>query len=108
MAERVSEFPEILPSRGFTALYPWDDWLDGSVWKLDEDDASTTLRSLRMSIQQKARQRGLKVRTGMLDGHLYLQVTGPREETVEDPHRKRSPQPSSPAQEQLSESGEAE
>ncbi len=33
MAERIDSMPEKNRS-GASRLYPWEDWLDGSVWKL--------------------------------------------------------------------------
>jgi hypothetical protein len=77
MARRVETFPD----RPSQSRYPWDEWLDGSVWELvrgeDFKGKPATFRS--MAIDQ-AKKRNGKVRTRLLRGtdrkaadRLYVQ-----------------------------------
>jgi hypothetical protein len=79
MAKRVEKFPD-LPSQ---SRYPWDEWLDGSVWELapgeDFKGKPATFRSVAIG---QAKKRGGKVRTRLIRGRaegesdrLYIQFT---------------------------------
>lgn len=37
MAERVQEMPKVT-RQGRTSKFPWDQWLDGSIWRLVENE----------------------------------------------------------------------
>ena len=65
MAQRVETFPD-LPTQ---SRYPWDEWLDGSVWELvhgeDFDAQPSTFRSV--AVAQGKKRRG-RVRTRLVRG----------------------------------------
>jgi hypothetical protein len=59
MAERVDELPPVPKSPGRPAMYPWHDWLDGSVWKLKRgEDFAVEVRSFMSAANTAARNRG--------------------------------------------------
>ncbi len=60
MAKRLREFPGG-PTRG---KYPWDQWLDGSVWQLQKgQDYDIGTPSMRAAASRAAKAAGKKVRT---------------------------------------------
>lgn len=63
MARRVEKFPE----RPSQSRYPWEEWLDGSVWELipgeDFKGKPATFRSVAIG---QAKKRGGKVRTSLM------------------------------------------
>lgn len=62
MAERIEEFPA--EQRPPTRRYPWDDWTDGSVWRLVRgEDYDQETDQFRNRLYPQAHRRGLKVRT---------------------------------------------
>lgn len=59
MARRLDSFPAPVGAR-----YPWDEWLDGSVWELVRgDDFSSRTSTLRANAQIQAKKRGGRVRS---------------------------------------------
>jgi hypothetical protein len=64
VAEKLENFPGGARTKGGGRKYPWDEWLDGSIWLLrkDEDYSSTTL-SFRATISKTAKREGKKVRS---------------------------------------------
>lgn len=56
--------------------YPWEQWLDGQVWKLTPQvDFNVKAVSMRNLAHMNARRRGQCVRTRIgLDGLLYIQA----------------------------------
>lgn len=59
MARRVEEFPENPSGR-----YPWEEWLDGSVWELIlGEDILGKPSSFRSAAITQAKRKGGKVRT---------------------------------------------
>jgi hypothetical protein len=62
MADRINQFPSAKrpPSR----RYPWDDWTDGSPWKLVRGvDFDQEVDQFRNRLYPQAKRRGLKVRS---------------------------------------------
>lgn len=60
-----------------TELYPYDDWFDGDVWKLQMfEDFFVEPGSMQSAVYQAARKRGLKIRTHIptTEDCLYIQV----------------------------------
>jgi hypothetical protein len=54
MARRLEAFPAPKGAR-----YPWDQWLDGSVWELVRgEDYQSKLSTLRANAQIQAKKRG--------------------------------------------------
>lgn len=86
MARKLDRFPTELLSRT-TSTYPWDEWLDGSVWELEAGkDFTIKAKSLRTTGQQVARARGGKLRVADLpNGNLVIQFlntpAAPRKQT---------------------------
>jgi hypothetical protein len=71
MAERVSGHGFRRPSR---TRYPWDEWLDGSTWRLvPGEDFATSPESFRRSAYGAAYARNGKVRTDIENGSFFLQ-----------------------------------
>jgi hypothetical protein len=71
MAQRIDEWPKSL-STG----YPWDEWLDGSIWKLKADeDFKAKVQTFRSNAGTQARKRGGKIRSRLFredNGDEYL------------------------------------
>lgn len=61
MARKLDTFPSGLePER--PSLYPWKDWLDGSVWELHQgEDFKVSADSLRTQARVVAHKRGGRV-----------------------------------------------
>ncbi len=72
MAERLDDFT----FRGAGgALYPWDEWFDGSIWRLVKGvDYLVATPTMRSNIYNEAVRRGLKARTGETEGGLVVQA----------------------------------
>jgi hypothetical protein len=86
MARRVDNFPDP-PSQ---SKYPWDEWLDGSVWELIRgEDFKANIHSIRSAATTQAKRRGGKVLTRHMKARddrpeqLYIQYQGPTE-----PHQR--------------------
>jgi hypothetical protein len=80
VAKRVDQFPQ-QPSQ---SIYPWDEWLDGSVWELEQGvDFKGTPATFRSVAIGQARKREGKVRTRLIRAttagakdKLYIQFNG--------------------------------
>ena len=60
MARKLDEFPSLRSE----SRYPWGEWLDGSVWELEQGrDFSSKVPTFRANAQTQARKRGGKVRS---------------------------------------------
>ncbi len=68
MARQLDEFPEHLHYRPQnTSRFPWDEWLDGSVWELlAGEDYTVKTRSFRSNAQSVARKRQGRLRSALL------------------------------------------
>lgn len=59
MARRLEGFPAATGAR-----YPWDEWLDGSVWELIRgSDFQSKTPTFRANAQLQAKKRGGRART---------------------------------------------
>lgn len=55
--------------------YPWEKWLDGSVWELTiGEDFKTSVQSFRSNAFYNAKIRGMKIRTIRKDDKLIIQA----------------------------------
>jgi len=64
MARKLETFPTFIRS-----TYPWDEWLDGSVWELTEgEDFTSKIPTIRMNAKVQAKKRAGNVRTRVLKG----------------------------------------
>ena len=44
--------------------YPYDQWFDGQIWKISKGiDFNCTIESMRVSLFNTAKKRGIKIRT---------------------------------------------
>lgn len=67
MAEVVKEFNHWKSNQRENG-YPWDEWLDGQIYKLGPEDLrKQTFDDLARYIHKKAKQRGIEVRTKRWD-----------------------------------------
>lgn len=73
MATRLTSYD--FPAGGRVAKYPWDEWLDGSVWRLIGGwDFQPSAGNFRRVVYAAAKRRGLEVRTTVQDGDVILQA----------------------------------
>ena len=74
----MAEILDVFPYRkigGRPSLYPWKDWFDGRIWKLTPGvDFSSSLKSFRVMVYERAARRGLRVRCHTQDGLLCIQA----------------------------------
>ena len=62
MAKRVTSLPEI--KSPFQPQYPWDEWMDGSIWEAKQgEDFTTSLQSFAMTVLKKGAATNRKVAT---------------------------------------------
>jgi hypothetical protein len=71
MAEIVSEFPERNSKHD---RYPWERWLDGSVWKLTPGKDFERIDSFKSALAKAAKIRSVRAKTTCRDNHLFLQA----------------------------------
>lgn len=78
MAERLKSYE--FSGVGITT-YPWDEWLDGSIWRLEKGrDFECRYNSFRSHVHVEAKKRGLRVRTsGETATTLVIQAYKPSE-----------------------------
>jgi hypothetical protein len=81
MAERTG-IEEIPRTSGRVAIYPWNDWLDGGVWRLRRgEDYEPTDQVMRNICMRAGERRGLKVQTSSEgEGVLLIQAHSVEEE----------------------------
>lgn len=97
MAEVVEDFTFTRPSSNRPEQYPWSEWLDGRVWKLEYgvDFEGADPNVFRNTVAAAAKRRGLSVRTslhGEEDGprFLYIQAFSKSGENGSAPEEKAS------------------
>ena len=86
MAEILDDH-EFTGRGGFARKYPYDQWLNGKVWKLLEGtDYKCSLGSMRACVSAAAKRRGLVARTNViLKGKgLFIQAILPQPLYVPD------------------------
>jgi hypothetical protein len=76
MARRVDEFP----AQAQSSRYPWNEWLDGSIWELvPGEDFKGQLNTFRSVASMHSRKRGGSAKTRIVRGKngekdkLYIQ-----------------------------------
>jgi len=70
MAEVLDEWPKSARS-----LYPWDEWLDGRIWRLKAgEDFTIPLENMRNLVWQETRTRDLRLTTATVEGDLIIRV----------------------------------
>lgn len=71
MAEILDNFE--FTKRGRSAGYPYDEWFDGRIWKLEEGtDFDCKPMSLRSALHAAARKRNLELSTSIVtDSHIF-------------------------------------
>ncbi len=72
MARRVKALPKTYGA-GQRSKYPWDAWLDGSIWKISKDvDFFSDPMKFRAQIYKAAHKRNMKVTIRVIDNDLYF------------------------------------
>ena len=77
----AKEISEQWPVEGHKTKYPWDEWLNGSVWELLEGvDFPHQIQRMRVQTYVAAGKRGLKARTSQSGPKkLIIQAYRPEE-----------------------------
>jgi len=71
--------------RGRRAIYPYDDWFDGRIWKLELFvDFDCKPRSIRQALYNAAAKRNLALSTTVGDDHVIIQAKTKTETTGAD------------------------
>jgi|ETNvirnome_2_130_1030620.scaffolds.fasta_scaffold04230_4 hypothetical protein len=80
MAEKLESY-EFLGTGKASSKYPWDDWCDGSIWKIVCGEDYTVLpSSMRAQLGVKAKKLGMKVRANQLQRVLVFQFYNEEDE----------------------------
>lgn len=69
------------PQRYNESKYPWDQWFDGSIWRLKQyEDFEVHVESMRSAIYMAATRKGVKVKTHIPRSkqQIYVQKIGRR------------------------------
>ena len=75
MAQRVDTFDFGRHRGGAPRKYPWEEWLDGSIWELTHGkDFEPAPRVFRTMAYTRARDHGVSLRTHIGDGVVVLQA----------------------------------
>lgn len=75
MATPVPDY-KFTETRGATAIYPWDQWLDGQSWRLVRKvDFFVTLPSMKNHIYATARRCGLSAKIAVEGDVIYMKAT---------------------------------
>jgi len=71
MAKRITKFDPVSPGRN--PIYPWDTWLDGSIWMLIQgEDFHCTPGSMIKTVRRTAHKRGLHVSVHHKDNTVVI------------------------------------
>lgn len=75
MAEKLAGFNFQKPQNA-GSRYPWEEWFDGSVWKLvqEEDFPGRGIESFAAAIYSQAKRRNCKARVAQRKGYLVMQA----------------------------------
>ena len=60
----VIEHYEFKP-RGTWSKYPWDEWLDGRIWRIYEGTDVRNIRTFRSYLYNRAYKRGCKIESAL-------------------------------------------
>lgn len=70
MGQKLDSFPSNISRK-----YEYEKWLDGCVWKLDKGvDFTVSAKSFRMMIRHVAVNRGLGIKTRVVNDSVIIQV----------------------------------
>jgi hypothetical protein len=99
VAERIDNFT---PLRGRPAIYPWERWMDGSMWRIHRgSDFEVSTRSMAQSIRERGRRDGVQVSARQLGEavEFRFQPADPVEFATfdEEPTRANSTGPRAPS-----------
>lgn len=88
MAQVVTELPKRKGGgKGRAEKYPYDEWLDGQIWQLEEGegkDFQVNKMSFMTSVRGAAKKRGLKLKSRVLDNAVVIQAEKAEESTNGD------------------------
>lgn len=71
---KVLEHMPVLAPPGRQADTDYGKFLDGRVWRIDEDDVPMPLYRLRATLVSKARRQGLRLTTRLAEQQLFVQA----------------------------------
>ncbi len=75
MAERLENY-EFANKAGRPLKYPWDEWLDGSVWRITRGaDFDAKPSSVRSGVYRSAQQRGLRTESRIEGDSVIFRAT---------------------------------
>lgn len=79
MAKKLNDY-DFTASRGRSEKYPWKDWADGSIWKLEQGkDFDCKPASFQGAAQGAAKRMDMKVRTAVEDKSVIVQFYNEKE-----------------------------
>ena len=69
MAKKLEQFE-------FGQKYPWDEWLDGDVWEIEQADiGNSNMRTFVSTARSQAEKRGMKLRSrSASNGNAVIQA----------------------------------
>jgi hypothetical protein len=75
VAEEIDEFPQTRGRAKGRSKYPFDEWFNGKIWRLDAgEDFSSAPETFRTTLSKTARARGIKIRTAMVNDKKSIVV----------------------------------
>lgn len=79
--ERIDPDTVVESKGGAPRKYPWDRWMDGSMWRLREGiDYKISTRSFRATVYRQAKRLGCTARVVRLGDGVAIQLT-PKEDS---------------------------
>lgn len=95
MAKRLEDGFKFESRRG-VAKYPWDEWLDGSVWELSRDEDYPGVKDATnfiTTVKAAAKREGKRVRSATLDGGKRVVIQSFVDEEVAAEEGTEAPKP---------------
>jgi hypothetical protein len=87
VATVVQELPKRTGGGGRAEKYPFDTWLDGQIWKLEQGedkDYKATNASFLTSLRSAAKRRDLKLRTRVAEDHVIIKAEAIKSQSEAD------------------------
>jgi len=82
MAEKLAEFDWNPPKRGRPPKYPWKQWLDGGIYKLEYGiDFDISVKSFRNSLKAAEKRYGVQVRSMSFEKGKILVIQARKEDS---------------------------
>lgn len=82
MSKIVDEFPAGV---GRLPVYPYEEWLDGNIHALEQgEDFKVSPEGMRSSLHNYCKGKGIKAKTKIRDGIVYVQALPIEDDEPED------------------------